>query len=53
MDAKRFVGLEAVPDAVEWLQSGKSVGKVYVQIAKVLPAAAAAGGAVAGARSKL
>jgi NADPH-dependent curcumin reductase CurA/short-subunit dehydrogenase len=27
-----FVGLESVPDAIEWLQSGKSFGKVYVQI---------------------
>jgi NADPH-dependent curcumin reductase CurA len=27
-----FVGLEKVPDAIEWLQSGKSFGKVYVQI---------------------
>lgn len=29
---RRFVGLESVPDAIEWLQSGKSFGKVYVQI---------------------
>lgn len=27
-----FVGLESVPDAIEWLQTGKSLGKVYVQI---------------------
>ena len=47
MDPKRFVGLESVADAVEWLQSGQSVGKVHVQIAQQLPTAAAA------ARSKL
>ncbi|EFN55092.1 hypothetical protein CHLNCDRAFT_134990 [Chlorella variabilis] len=41
MDPKRFIGLEAVPDAVEWLQTGRSVGKVYVQIAPQLPTAAA------------
>lgn len=41
MDPKRFVGLEAVPDAVEWLQSGQSVGKVYVQVALQLPDARA------------
>lgn len=39
MDAKRFVGLEAVADAVDWLQSGRSAGKVYVQIARELPPA--------------
>lgn len=32
-----FVGLEAVPDAVEWLQSGRSWGKVVVQVAPALP----------------
>jgi NADPH-dependent curcumin reductase CurA len=37
MDARRFVGLESVPDAVEWLQSGRSVGKVYVQVALDVP----------------
>jgi hypothetical protein len=42
MDPKRFVGLESVADAVEWLQSGQSVGKVHVQIAQQLPVAAAA-----------
>lgn len=41
MDPRRFVGLESVPDAVEHLQSGRSVGKVFVQIAQELPAAAA------------
>ena len=41
MDPKRFVGLESVPDAVEWLQGGRSVGKVYVQVARQLPAPAA------------
>jgi len=55
MDPRRFVGLKAVPDAVDWLQSGQSVGKVYVQLAPQLPApagAAAAGGG-SSARSKL
>lgn len=42
MDPKRFVGLEAVPDAVEWLQSGKSLGKVYVQLPSQLPATGSA-----------
>lgn len=28
MDPKSFVGLESVPDAVEWLQGGQSLGKV-------------------------
>ncbi|KAL4437515.1 hypothetical protein ABPG77_003496 [Micractinium sp. CCAP 211/92] len=41
MDPRRFVGLESVPDAVEHLQSGRSVGKVFVLIAQELPAAAA------------
>lgn len=35
-----FVGLGAVPDAVEWLQSGRSSGKVYVRVASEAPAAA-------------
>ena len=29
-DTQRFVGIEAVPDAVQRLQSGDSVGKVVV-----------------------
>ena len=41
MDPSKFVGLEAVFDAVDHLQSGKSMGKVYVTLD---PAAAAAGG---------
>ena len=40
MDPRRFVGLEAVPDAVDHLQSGSSVGKVFVQLADP-PASAA------------
>lgn len=42
VDNKSFVGLEAVADAVDWLQSGSSSGKVVVQISKDLPSAAAA-----------
>ncbi|KAI4295637.1 hypothetical protein L6164_035660 [Bauhinia variegata] len=30
LDPKKFLGLQAVPDAVEYLHSGKSVGKVVV-----------------------
>ena len=30
MDPKRFLGLHAVADAVEYLHSGKSVGKVCI-----------------------
>lgn len=41
MDPKRFVGLESVADAVDWLQGGQSVGKVFVQISAEVPAAAA------------
>jgi len=37
IDPTRFVGLESVSDAVEFLHSGKNVGKVVVQIAKDLP----------------
>lgn len=32
IDPKRFVGVHSVPDAVEYLHSGKSVGKVVVCI---------------------
>lgn len=32
LDPSTFVGLEAVFDAVEHLQSGKSIGKVYVTL---------------------
>uniref|UniRef100_A0A7N0UM82 Uncharacterized protein n=1 Tax=Kalanchoe fedtschenkoi TaxID=63787 RepID=A0A7N0UM82_KALFE len=32
IDSKRFVGLQAIPDAVEHLHSGKSAGKVVVCI---------------------
>ena len=31
IDDRRFEGVEAVPDAVEYLQSGESMGKVVVQ----------------------
>ncbi len=41
IDPKRFVGIDAVADAVEYLQSGSSSGKVVVQIAKELPPMAA------------
>lgn len=41
MDPRRFSGLESVPDAVEHLQSGRSLGKVAVQLARELPPAAA------------
>ena len=30
-------GVEAVQDAVEHLQSGRSIGKAYVQVASELP----------------
>lgn len=42
IDPTRFVGLNAVPEAVDHLQAGKSVGKVVVQIATELPSTAAA-----------
>ena len=29
MDPKRFLGVQSVVDAVEYLHSGKSVGKVW------------------------
>lgn len=44
VDPRRFVGPESVAEAVEYLQSGASSGKVVVQIARELPAAAAGGG---------
>ncbi|KAL4452074.1 hypothetical protein ABPG75_007736 [Micractinium tetrahymenae] len=54
MDPRRFVGLESVADAVEHLQSGRSMGKVFVQIAAEVPAAAAARpAAIAAARARL
>ena len=56
MDGRRFVGLEAVPDAVEWLQSGRSMGKCYVQLsgdAPPLRTAAAAAGDGGGARARM
>jgi len=37
LDPKQFLGLESVPDAVEHLQSGASVGKVVVQVADATP----------------
>ena len=33
-DSRRFVGLEAVADAVEHMLSGTTTGKVVVQIAQ-------------------
>jgi len=39
LDPHRFVGLSAVPEAVELLQSGASSGKVVVQLSQDLPAA--------------
>ena len=40
LDPRRFVGIESVPGAVEWLYSGQSVGKVVVQLARDMPPAA-------------
>lgn len=37
VDKRCFVGIEVVPDAVEFLQSGNSSGKVIVQLASDLP----------------
>lgn len=37
LDAKHFQGIEAVPAAVQHLQSGASSGKVVVQICQELP----------------
>jgi NADPH-dependent curcumin reductase CurA len=37
LDPHRFVGLSAVPDAVDLLQSGASSGKVVVQLSSSLP----------------
>lgn len=34
MDPKQFLGLDAVADAVEYLHSGKSVGKVCISSKK-------------------
>lgn len=33
VDGRRFVGLASVPEAVEYLHSGRSSGKVVVQVA--------------------
>ena len=41
-DSERFDGIESVVAAVERLQSGRSAGKVTVQLARAPPAAAAA-----------
>jgi len=41
VDAAAFVGVGAVADAVDHLQSGASSGKVVVQVAGQLPAEAA------------
>lgn len=40
--SRRFVGLSAVPDAVDLLQSGNSSGKVVVHLSTSLPDAAPA-----------
>lgn len=38
VDGRRFVGLASVPEAVAYLHSGRSSGKVVVQVASgVLP----------------
>lgn len=37
LDPHRFVGLAAVPEAVDLLQSGSSSGKVVVQLSSSLP----------------
>ncbi|GAB4818806.1 hypothetical protein N2152v2_005852 [Parachlorella kessleri] len=37
IDPRKFVGVPAVPDAVDWLHSGKSQGKVVVQLSEDLP----------------
>eukprot|EP00884_Botryococcus_braunii_P008635 jgi/Botrbrau1/17773/Bobra.0127s0028.1 len=42
LDPTPFRGLESVPDAVEYLQSGKSLGKVVVQIPASIPSSAGA-----------
>eukprot|EP01112_Ceratiomyxa_fruticulosa_P005624 TRINITY_DN1635_c0_g1_i2.p1 TRINITY_DN1635_c0_g1~~TRINITY_DN1635_c0_g1_i2.p1 ORF type:complete len:363 (+),score=54.38 TRINITY_DN1635_c0_g1_i2:133-1221(+) len=34
LDDKKFVGLESVPNAIDYLYSGKNVGKVYVDLTK-------------------
>ena len=54
---KKFEGLESVSDAVEWLQSGKSSGKVVVRLSSdPLPAGFVERGALpgqVGARARL
>ena len=42
LDGRRFVGVESIPEAVEYLNGGGSAGKVVVQLAPELPAAAPA-----------
>ena len=37
IDPHRFVGIEAVHEAVAWLHSGESVGKVVVQLSREIP----------------
>jgi NADPH-dependent curcumin reductase CurA len=37
LDPHSFVGLAAVPEAVDLLQSGSSSGKVVVQLSNSLP----------------
>jgi NADPH-dependent curcumin reductase CurA len=39
VDAKQFVGLEQVADAIDWMYGGKNVGKVVVTVAPSAPAA--------------
>jgi NADPH:quinone reductase-like Zn-dependent oxidoreductase len=43
IDTQRFVGVESAAAAVDRLQSGASSGKVVLQVAPELPAAAVAG----------
>ncbi|GAX83190.1 hypothetical protein CEUSTIGMA_g10616.t1 [Chlamydomonas eustigma] len=37
IDPRKFVGVATVPEAVEWLHSSKSVGKVVVQLSQDVP----------------
>jgi NADPH-dependent curcumin reductase CurA len=35
LDSERFLGIESVARAIDWLQSGRSMGKVCVQLAQL------------------
>ncbi|KAG2434043.1 hypothetical protein HXX76_007771 [Chlamydomonas incerta] len=52
LDPRRFVGVESVFEAVDWLQAGGSVGKVVVQLPAQLPPAGLAPPPVSGARAQ-